>query len=326
MRNHLWLFLALLAAGCASPKVEQIVPLNKEQTEALVKRARPPQMYGITAYSGDNGPVFAGACRVHEGDLAELSFLGPDNSTAPVVTLSETVKEGLPVLLDTSSRENWFTLEASQRLHWNALGAPQPYTARAQHVYDEVGGFAGVVQHMKFDALRIENVVVHSRAALGPLGPPARWVTEPAPVGVLGTTFLRSLSYATIDYPARKVLLSATKTLPAANADRLLTSVPMKDQQGTIAVEGLLDGMPTTLILDIAGDYELVMAEIPPAGVKRLIVGELYFPGNITVVTGMDQGMGPIRTARIGRRILAKYALSLDFRQRQIHFLKPAGR
>ena len=60
----LFSLLLLGAAGCATPKDEAIVPFTQEQLNALFTRARPPQVFGLTVYSSDGGPVFAGGNRV----------------------------------------------------------------------------------------------------------------------------------------------------------------------------------------------------------------------------------------------------------------------
>lgn len=319
------LAILLALSGCATtPKDEPVIPFTAEQNKALYAKARPPQVFGLTVYSSDTGPFFAGAGRLHQGEAAERAFLGGKDSKAPVIALDGRGEVGLPALLDTTSKDNWLTARAAQQLGVIMLAGPNPYQTAPLHVYEEINGLGGVVQQVKLDELSMENVVFHVRAATGPLGPLARWVQDPPPVAVLGTAFLRAYSNVQINYPERKVVFSATTRFPAPPADRLVAALPLKEIMGALAVEGALDGDPMTILLDTAGDFELVMNDPPDATIRRLSLGDLVFPPNVNVVSSLDQGLGPTTYPRIGRRLLGRYKVTFDFRGKVVYFERPA--
>lgn len=317
--------LALLALpGCTSPKNEQIIPFTQEQIKTVYAKARPPQAFGLTVYSSDAGPFFAGAGRVHEGDKAVRPFLGPRDSTAPVIGLDGRGEKGLPALIDTTAKDNWVTAADGLKLGIIMLAGPAPFQATAQHVYDEIGGGAGLVQKVQLDELHMENVVFYMRAASGPLGPAARWLESPRPVAVLGSTFLRSYSYVQLDYPNRSAFFASTARLPVPAEPTLVAKLPLKDVYGAMAVEGAMDGDPVTILLDTAGDFELVLNEPPEPTMRRLSIGDLVFPPDVKVVSSMDQGLGPTVYPRVGRRLLSRYKISFDFRNKLVYFERPA--
>ena len=319
----LFSLLLLGAAGCATPKDEAIVPYNQEQLNALFTRARPPQVFGLTVYSSDGGPVFAGGNRVHQGDLASLTFLGQGTNPAPVVMLAGRGEMGLPALLDTCARENWATARTAEQLGLVMLSGPPPYVAQPAHVYDEVGGAAGLAQKIMLAESHVENVVFYQRTALGPLGPLARWVDQPAPVAVLGSALLRSFSYVQLDFPRRTAVFSSSRRFTPPSESTLVARLPLREILGVPAVEGALDGDPVTLLLDSAGDYELVMHEPAADTVRRLSVGDLVFPPDVNVASSLDQGLGPITYPRVGRRLLARYKVTLDYRGKAVYFERP---
>lgn len=325
MLRRLSIPLLLALAGCATPRDEHIVPFTAEQRQAFFARARPPQAYGLTVYSTENGPVFAGSHRLHQGDVAMLGFEASGSADAPVVRITARGDQHVTALLDTSSRENWVIPTAALRMGLTALSGPNPYETRAAHVYDEVGGYAGLVHKITMEELHAENIVFYTRAAFGPLGPPARWLDNPPPQAVLGTSFLRAFSYVQIDFRARLALLASTQSFKAPPAETLVAKVPLKDVRGVLGVEGLMDGEPMTFILDTGGDFELVMNDPPAPTVRRLSVGELVFPREVNVVASMEQGLGETSYPRIGRKLLARYRISIDFRNKWVYFERPAS-
>jgi hypothetical protein len=324
MKRLLPLLPLLVLAGCATPPDEMVIPFNAEQTKTLYAKARPPQVFGLTVYSSDNGPFFAGAGRLHQGEKAERPFLGAPDSSAPLVALDGRGSVGLPALLDTTSKDNWLTAAAAQQVGLIMLTGPGPYQALPQHVYDEIGGLAGVAQQVKLDTLYAENVVFHVRAATGPLGPLGRWVEKPAPMVVLGTALLRSFSFVQIDYPKQKTFFSATTRFVPPSPETLVAALPIKDISGALGIEGTLDGDPMTLLLDVAGDFELVMNEPPDATVRRLALGDLVFPPNVNVAASMDQGLGATIHPRVGRKLLGRYKVTFDFRGKMVYFERPS--
>lgn len=316
--------LLLLLTGClTTTKNDTVIPFNREQANALLSKARAPQVFGLTAYNSDAGPVFAGANRVHQGDVARLNFLGERSSTAPIVIMDGRGELRMPTLIDTCARNNWVTSAGGAQLSITLLSGPPPYQAVAAHVYDEIGGAAGIAQKIVLEKSHIENVIFYLRLAQGPLGPLARWLDKPTPVAVLGTSFLRAFSFVQLDYPERKAVLSSSTRFPVPPEEALVAKLPLREILGVPAVEGALDGDPVTILLDTAGDFELVMNEPANETIRRLSIGDLVFPPDVNVVSSMDQGLGPISYPRVGRRLLARYKVTLDFKGKMVYFERP---
>lgn len=315
--------LILAFAGCASPPDEHIIPFNAQQTQALFARARPPQAFGLTVYNTDRGPVFAGAHRVHAGQVAQMPFLSSPDSRAPVIALTARGIKDIPALLDTASPANWIIPAQAQPMGIVALAGPNPYQANASHVYDEVGGYAGVMHKILLDKLHVENVVFYIRAATGPLGPPARWHQDPAPQAVLGVPFLRAFSFVTFDFANRSILFSATTPFPGASEDSLLARAPLLDIRGAIGVAGTILGEPTTFILDTGGDFELAQNAPADPTIRRIAVDDLVLSREVQVASAREIGLGDIEYPRIGLGLLSRYRVTFDFRNKQVIFERP---
>jgi hypothetical protein len=325
MHRTFLLPLLLLLAGCATTPDEHIIPLNTQQTQALFARARPPQAFGLTVYSTERGPVFAGAHRLHTGQAARMPFTGVGDADAPLIGLTARSVKEIPALLDTSSRENWIILSLAPALGIVSLAGPDPFKANAAHVYDEIGGYAGLLHKVLLDKLHVENSVFHVRAATGPLGPPARWMQDPVPQAVLGLPFLRAFSYVQLDFANRSALFSATTPYGGPVEDLFLARLPLRDVRGVLGVEGTLNGEPMTFVLDTGGAFELALNDPPEPTVRRLSAGDLIFPPNVSVQSARDLGLGDIDYPRIGRGLLSRYRVTFDFRNRFIYFERPVA-
>lgn len=322
-------FLPLLLiglAGCATPRDEHIVPFNAQQREALLARARPPQAFGLTVYNTERGPLFAGAHRVHSGQAARMPFVNRADPHAPMIAITARSMKDIPALIDSTSRENWIIPPLAASLHVVLMTSPKPFETQAAHVYDEIGGYAGLLHRVILDQLHMENVVLYLRGATGPMGPPARWLQDPDPEIVLGLPFLRAFSYVTFDFAERTLTFSATTPYPGADETRLIARLPLVDVRGVLGVEGALNGEPATFLLDTGGDYDLVKNEPQDGTLRRLTVGDLVFPRNIEIKTARELGLGDIDYPRIGRGLLGRYRVTLDFRNQQVVFERPAQR
>lgn len=315
--------LILCLAGCSTPPDEHIVPFSQNQTQALFARARPPQAFGLTVYSTDRGPVFAGAHRIHAGQLAQMPFINKADPLAIEINLTARGIKEIPTLVDTASRENWITASLAASMGVVALAGPNPYHVNAVHVYDEIGGYAGLMHKIMMDKLHVENVVFHMRGATGPLGPPARWLQDPTPQAVLGAPFLRAFSFMTIDFAQRTAFFSATSPFPAPESETLLARVPLIDVRGVLGVEGTLNGEPTTFIIDTGGDFELVQNDPTDPTIRRVTAGDLVFPPEVKTQSAREIGLGEIEYPRIGRELLRHYRVTFDFRNKQVYFERP---
>lgn len=324
MRAYFIPAILILLIGCATPQDEQIIPFTQQQARALFRNARPPQAFGLTVYNTERGPVFAGSHRVHAGHVAQMPFLNKSDERAPVIGVTARGVKDIHALIDTASRENWIVPGLANDIAIVPLAGPNPYEEKAAHVYDDIGGYAGLLHKLMLDKLHVENVVFYIRGATGPMGPPARWLQNPAPQAVLGAPFLRAFSFVTLDFLNRSALFAATTPYPGADEDLLIARVPLLDIRGVLAVEGALSGEPTTFILDTGGDFDLALNEPKEQTIRRLSVGDLVFPPEAIVKSARDIGLGEIEYPRIGRGLLARYKVTFDFRSRAVWFERPA--
>lgn len=323
MQRLLLLLTSLLLAGCASTPDEQIVPFKAEQKQALLARARPPQAFGLTVYNTERGPLFAGANRLHSGQVADMPFTYRPDARAPVITIASRSAKAIPTLLDTASRENWITPRTALPLDIVMLAGPRPFETTAGHVYDEIGGYAGLLHRLQLDKLNADNVVFYVRAASGPMGPPARWLQDPEPQLILGMPFLRAFSFVSFDFPRQSVQFSATTGLPEMDDSMVVAVLPLMDVRGAPGIAGAINGEPATIVLDTGGDFDLVMNDPPGHTVRRLALGDLVFPPEVNVKPAREAGLGEIEYPRIGRGLLSRYRVTFDFRNKLVIFERP---
>lgn len=320
--KHLLLLAAsagcvLMLTSCATPRSGTSAPLEASEKAALLKRAKPPQVFGLTAYASDQGAVFAGAFRQHDGHVGRTEFRSSENTTAPVIGIND--DEAL-MLLDSTAAESWITVEAARNLKLTALAAPNPFEQIAGHVYDTVGGFAAVLPKLTVEKLHVESAILHIRNARGPLGPLTRWEREPYLDGVLGADFLRSFQFVRISLRNRYVVLSGTAAYPpSANA---LAVLPTVELQGGLAVEALVNGERTPVLLDIAGDFEVALDAPKENTLRQVSLGDVVFR-QVQVDSAYELGLGSPAPVRIGRQLLERYDLVINKQGREVILERP---
>jgi len=300
-----------------TPKPETSEPLGASAKSAFLKRAKSPQVFGLTAYSTDKGAVFAGAFRQHEGLVGRSVFQSGPNTTTPVISINGTKTL---MLLDSTAAESWMTVEATTELNLYGLVGPNSFEKQPGHVYDTIGGFAGVLSKMTVGDMHIENAVFYIRNARGPLGPLTRWEKEPYMDGVLGADFLRSFKFIRISLRGRYIVMSATDAYPVpVNA---IATLPTVDLQGGIAVEAMINGEKVPILLDIAGDFEVAMDAPETATLRQVSLGDIVFR-QVQVDSAYELGLGVQAAPRIGRQLLEKYDIVINNLGREVIFELP---
>ncbi|MCS6771850.1 MAG: hypothetical protein NZ740_07465 [Kiritimatiellae bacterium] len=324
MRRILALFAVLMCNGCVTPlpKEEPTGPLSPEQIRALFKKARPPQAFGLTVYTTERGPLFAGAHRVRPEQVAVLSFAGDKSSRVPLIAVGARGDIRAVALLDTAARENWISLKRAAQFAMTPLAGSAPYEANPAHVYDEISGYAALLPRLTLGSVQVDNSILFIRAAHGSIGPLARWIQSPTPDLVLGVPFMRAFSFTTLDFPGRLAVFASGMPFPGAPEDRLIEKVKLLEVRGALGVEGTIAGEPVTFILDTGGDFQVTMSEPKDPIIRRLSIGDLVL-SNVEVTPSLDAGLGEIEYPRIGRGILSKYKVTFDFRNRLVWFERP---
>lgn len=320
-RLLLVVMVVALMAGCRSGRVDQIHPMTLGQLRALFSRAQDPRRFWITVYGSEDGPLFANANRLHPEQLVALPFQGGKKRAEwPLVHVQGTDKQSHLALLDTSSRDGWAAPEFILGLRGVPLGPPA-YEAMPEHVLEPIRGFACAIPTVRYDVIQMENWVVHLRAARGPLGYLARREDKKmSPAVILGMSWVSAFAFVQVNYPERLLFLSSTSPY-TPSADHLIADLPLKVVHGALAIEGLVDGEPKTLILDTAGDFEVAMNN-PPAEPVRVSLGDLVFP-RAQAVSGRDQALGLPEYPRVGMRLLSKYKVTIAAKAKRVYFERP---
>lgn len=292
--------------------------LSQGEIAAMVKRGKAPQVYGLTAYRTENGVLFAGAFRLHAGQIGRTDFKSDRNSTAPIISVND---GDLLMLIDSSAAESWCSPEARAGMKGVVLKDPNIFQKSPRHVYETVPGFAVVAPTMTIDKMNVESAVFYMRAASGSLNMLNRWEKSPTINGVLGADFLRAFQFVRISLRDRYIVLSATAAYPATAST--LAAVPTRDLEGGIGVDAMLEGEKTAVMIDLAGDFELALPQ--PAGptMRQVSIGDVVFR-QTEVVSGFELGLGTNSTPRIGRQLLEKYDLVLNNFGKQLIIELPA--
>jgi hypothetical protein len=315
---------AALVGGCATaPKEEPVAPLTREEAGAFLARARPPQVFGITIYPTETGPVFVGGNRPHAGQVATLAFDKESIDLAPLVGVKSTGSETMRALIDTGSGESWMTLRVAAESKVTPLTGPPPFRSAPAHVADRQSGYLCQLSRLKFDTLSLESVLAYARAAHGNLGPLCRFQEKPRPDLVIGCNVLSSLANVQFDFAARTVTLASTAE-PYIDDVALLAIVPLKDVAGAAACDALLDGQPVVLILDTGGDFALAMNEPPKGPVHRLCVGDLVLR-DTPVSSHAEMGLRASEYPRLGRKVLSRFRTTLDYHNKLVYIERSTG-
>jgi hypothetical protein len=306
-----------LTVSCAMFHRNDSAALSQSEREALIRRGKSPQVFGVTAYSSDDGAVFAGAFRLHDGQMARCAFVSDANSTAPVIDAAD---GEVSFLVDTSAAESWLTTESMNELKGYLLKGPSPFEKFPRHVYDRVGGMAVIIPTLIIDKVHVENAIFHMRNAHGPLDVLLRWEKSAKIDGVLGADFLRAFKFVRISLRDRYLVLSATVPYPSAPN---VTAVPLKELQGGLGVEAMVDGERMDALIDIAGDFDVALAQPGDAPIRHVSIGDAVFR-QVEAISGAELGLGLDPTPRIGRQLLEKFDIVINEYGKQLILERPA--
>ncbi len=322
------------AAGCANTVPLQQTPLTQDEVDRFLAGGRDARYYGITTYSDAAGPRFESANRAHLARTVQMDFTSPKKEPFPVIQAQSAITDPFPMLLDSSSRQNWLVLSAAKAMEYRPFAPPTG--EYADHVVSDIPGYAGVGNKLILDDFHIEYPIFYVAPAQGGLGPLARIAElpdlDPATAktrgkfarrmpATMGAAAMRSLAYIRFDFPGRTVRLSSTEPYrPAAAA---AANLPMRDWRGRPAAQAMLNGKPITLVIDTAGDFDLSLpGEVSEGALGALILGDLQID-DAEIASHASLGLPEEFPARLGLGVLADYAVTLDFKNRRIWFENP---
>lgn len=310
----------MLAAGCQSP--QEIRPFTDAQLRSFYSRAKDPRQFWLTPYESNDGPVYSGANRLHPEKMAQFQFRGNSRSTAPIIPFkAERPENEFLALVDTSSKESWLDLNTARGVGVTPI-APPPARVIPEHVQETITGYATVARQLLLDKCPIEMALLFTRGATGPLGALARGEEHPRPGAVFGYDLLRQFAFVQFDFALRTITFSSSIDYNP-EPEVLVASVPFFLQDGALAVRGTVEGEPTTILLDTAGDFELALKEPRLDPVRRLGLGSLVIM-NVNPAIHQDFNLGLTDYPRVGRKLLARYRITISNKQRRIFFERPS--
>lgn len=325
----------LLAAGCATPTPTlQQVPLGQSELDQFLASGRDARYYGITTYPDAAGARFEFANRVHESRSAQRDFIRPRDLPVPVIKARTATFVDFHLLLDSSARQNWLLLASTAAMAYRPF-AP-PIGEYADHVVADVPGYAGVANKIILDALHVESPVFCVPPARGNLGPLARVVErtdDPADPkdaaarqalgakthAVMGAALMRSFAFIRFDFPARKVRFSTSSTYRPASSGDVYANLPLRDWRGRPAVQVVLDGQPLLAVIDTAGDFDVALPSPAAESARVLSLGDMEFD-DLRFESHAALGLPEPFPARLGLGVLARFALTLDFKNQRVWF------
>ena len=325
--------MVLFAAGCAARIPLAQTPVSQSALDAFLATGRDARYYGITTYQDPGGPRFESANRPHTGQIAQLDIVSPTSWPLPVVEAHSALsKDEFPLLMDSSARQSWATMQSKESLEYRPFAPPSG--EYADHVISEIPGYAGAGNKLVLDALHVEYPIFYVPPASGGLGPLARLPGHPgAPTpkreeaavklaekmpAVAGAALMRSFSFVRFDFPGRKVQLCVSETYRPVSSNAVLACLLLGDWRGRPTVQATLRGKPIALLIDTAGDFELSLPDAADAE-GPLLLGRLQID-DVRIDTHAGLGLPDKFPARLGVRLLARYAVTLDFKQQRVWF------
>ncbi len=289
-------------------------------------------MYGITIYPDPAGTRFEFANRPHADRAAQLDFVSPSGSPFPVVEVRSALTDPFPMLLDSSARQSWAALASAKGLEYRIFAPPTG--EYADHVVADIPGYAGVGNKLIFDKLHVESPIYCMAPAAGGLGALSRAAERPdlapavakardkfarrIPVA-MGAAAMRGFAFVRFDFPGRSVRFSSTRAYAPANPSAVAANLPLLDWRGRPAVQAMLDGEPIILVIDTAGDFDLSLPGTPAAETGALALGALVLD-DVNTVSHASRCLPEDFPARLGLGILARFAVTLDQRNRRVWF------
>jgi len=314
-RTAIPLLSILVLAGCASKNGKrEDKPLSQTQIEMCLSHAKPPQQFGFHIFAVGDGIAYSGNGRLHPNHFTSAEMI---EEGIPVIGMrGRFPRDTMDVLIDTSSPVSWMEFSVSQDFKAYFMGINDmliPY--RGGYNTGGITAFAGVVTQMRIDNLFIENMPFYIRMAKGSLGPLTRGIHKPKIDAIVGHDNLRIFEYVQFDLQNNAINFSATRPY-TPNPDLLVDAVRIVEAPGHgLAVEGEIDGHPTPVILDFAGNFNFARGDIKVGTTRLIEIGRLSFRDTTTLVL-------PVHAAppRVGRKLLAPYLITICNKEGMVYF------
>lgn len=301
MRAMRLLVVLFLVAGCKTTEVHKVKPISWKQQQVYSAKVCDPRIFGLGIYDTPSGPQIRGGGRVHPGRAEVLKMLMDKKETPrPVVNLNGSFGKQWPVLLDVSLASSWVEFDLAQK-----IGArPVSEGGNVQLVHqsgDDIPACLSLIPSVCLGQFFIENCLVYVRLANGPLGSVARGITEPELKGVVGWDLLQKLEQIQFLYSIGQIVL-VTRGTYKPNPGLLVAELPLVKHAGACVVRGTVNGKSELVLLDPAGDFEVMAG--PGMDVSLMQLGENLIFSNPQVSTSSGE-------VRMGARLLKNYQVTI---------------
>jgi hypothetical protein len=106
--------------------------------------------------------------------------------------------------------------------------------------------------------------------------------------------------------------------------DRLLAKIPCRFVHGALAAQGAINGKPTTVLLDTAGDFAAALPDPDSDTVRQISLGDLVLR-NSPAVSCTQMNLGMPSYPRVGLHLLGRYQITLADQGRVMYVERPAA-
>ena len=309
--------LLLALGGCASKTDEpEDHPLSTAQQERALLHSRPPQQFGFSVYPTPRGITYSGQGRLHPNHFTSADMI---EEGIPVIGMrGRAQRNKLNALIDTSSPHSWMEFSVSRDFDAFFMEMnSQPFPYIGEYNTGGVMAFAAVVTQLRIDNLFIESVPFYVRMSRGSLGPMSRGIREPPVDAVLGYDNLRAFEYIQFDLRDNRINFSASTPYTPVTETAADVALIVRAPGHGLAVEGIIDGKPVPVLLDMAGDFSLARGDARVGATREVQIGDLTFEDVPTLLL-------PVHNVppRIGRQLLESYRVTICNRERMVYFEK----
>lgn len=308
------LFAALLLTAVNVQALEEFI-MPRMQQNTYLSHAQPAEQFGLRTVPGTDGPVIAGSAVIPPDQKVTVAF---ESGAIPLIRVRNNESgKAMNALIDSGSPVSWMEFGTSRDFEAVFLSAgkerlryPGPLNTGG------APGYAAVIPRMDLGYVEISNTPLYVRMALHSLGPFARGIEAPQVDAAFGYDFLKDFEYGRFDFRNREVLFSSSD-IYVPDVDLLMsvcriTEVP----EGGLAVQGSISGVPSNIILDMAGDYFFSRGDVKVNVTRQVSLGDVVWRKMPTLLLPT----GSKRAPRAGRKMLEKYIVTVCPKRGVVYF------
>lgn len=303
----------LLLAGCASnDKHGEEQFLSDREQKAALTRTKSPQYFGFHVFPVQGGIDYRGTARLHPNHQTDATLV----KGLPVLKIRGKSKRlNGYALMDFSAPTSWMEFSTASDFGATFMGMDEDVIPYRGNYAGDVKAYAAVVSQIRIDNLFMEDIPLYVRMSRGGLGPFSRGIFEPNIGTVLGYDILGLYETIQLDLRGKKVVLSSSHFYTPPE-EFLMSAARIVPVQGYgLTVEGAIFGVPTPIVLDIAGDFHFMRGDKKVNQTKQVSIGDIVYRKVPTLPLPIDTAL-----PRAGRRMLEKYLITICPQQGYVFF------